>query len=97
MVLYKKGDKEGTLNAEYCHSVDGKGNGIAHGNSKEGFEGEYQIQYFDDKGSLQAERDLEIQKKGDCFYLTWSKNGSITSTGIGFENAEGLLVGYHDV
>ncbi len=97
VVLYKKGDEPGTLNAEYCHTDDGKGSGIAVGGSTQGFEGKYHIRYFDEKGKLQAERGLEIKKDGDRFNLMWFNNKAISGRGIGFETIEGLLVGYYDV
>ncbi len=97
VVLYRKGDEPGTLNAEYCHTDDGKGHGIATGGLTQGFEGKYQIQYFDEKGQLLAARDLEINKVGDRFNLIWFNNKVISCRGIGFETTEGLVVGYYDV
>lgn len=97
VVLYKKGDEPGTLKAEFCHTEDGKGAGLATGGSAQGFDGNYHIQYFDNKGELQAERELEIKKDGDQFNLTWFNNKEISCRGIGFETAEGLIVGYYDI
>jgi len=72
VVVYKKGNEPGTLEAEFCHTDDGIGNGIATGGPTHGFEGKYKIRYFDEKGKLQAERDLEIKKDGDRFNLPFS-------------------------
>ena len=96
-VLYKKSDEPGTLTAEWCHSDYGNGTGIATGGPADGFEGRYTIRYFDDKGNMQAERGLEIQKEGNYYQLSWSNNGEISGSGVGMETAEGLAVGYRDV
>ncbi len=69
-VLYKKGEEPGTLIAKWCHTDDGNGTGIATGGPVEGFEGHYHVRYFDDKGNLQAARELNIKKDGD-YYQTW--------------------------
>ncbi|MCP4370993.1 MAG: hypothetical protein GY797_23195 [Deltaproteobacteria bacterium] len=96
-VLYKKGDEPGTLIAKWCHSDYGNGTGIATGGPAEGFEGRYHIRYFDEKGNIQADRELDIQKDGDYYQLSWINNGEISGRGIGMENAEGLSVGYRDI
>ncbi len=96
-VLYKKGDEPGTLIAKWCHSDYGNGTGIATGGPAEGFEGRYHIRYFDEKGNIQADRELDIQKDGDYYQLSWINNGEISGRGIGMENAEGLSVGYCNV
>ena len=47
-----------------CHADIGTITGIATGGPVEGFEGIYHICYFDGKGKIQAERELNIQKEG---------------------------------
>lgn len=96
-ILYKKNKEPGTLNANWCHSEYGIGTGIATGGSADGFEGLYQIQYFDEKGNLQAECELGIRKDGNCYRVLWLKNGELKAYGIGLENSEGLSVGYRDI
>jgi len=98
-VLYKISKELGTLNAEWCHSEYGIGTGIATATEGlvDGFEGHYQIQYFNEKGSLQAERGLDIRKEGKYYKVLWLNNGELTAYGIGLENSEGLSVGYRDV
>ncbi len=96
-VLYKKSKEPGTLNANWCHSEYGTGTGFATGGPVDGFEGLYQIQYFDEKGNLLAERELDIRKDGNCFNVSWLNNGELTAYGIGLENSEGLSVGYRDI
>ena len=99
VVLYRKSDMPGTLQAEFCHTEDGNGHGIATTleNPPQGFEGEYRVQYFDQNGDLQAERDLEIRKEGEQYHLRWFNSNVVSGIGIGFETDEGLLVGYYDV
>ena len=96
-VIYIKSDEPGTLDAKWCHSDYGHGTGIASGGPVEGFEGRYHIRYFDDKGNVQADRELDIRKDGDQYQILWINNGGITARGIGMETAEGLGVGYRDV
>lgn len=97
VVLYKKGSKPGTLQAAFCHTIDGRGNGVAKGEATDGFEGSYRIKYFDEEGELQAERDLKIKRDKDRFELVWLNDGKVTSKGVGFETTEGLMVGYCDL
>ena len=100
-VQYQKGNQSGELKAVWTHDDYGCGTGLATdittGEPNSTFAGNYQIQYFDNEGSLQAELDLEIQKRNGCFALTWRKNGAITSIGIGIETANVLSAGYYDV
>jgi hypothetical protein len=96
-VLYKKGDEPGTLEAEWCHSYSGNGTGKATGGPPEGFVGRYQIRYFDDKGNVDGDCELDIQKDGDYYELSWIVNGEIADRGIGMEVAEGLAAGWRGV
>ncbi len=96
-VLYTKGDETGTLNAKWCHSDSGNGTGKATGGPAEGFVGRYRMSYFDDKGNVDADCEIDIQKNGDYFELTWINNGEITGKGMGMEVAEGLAVGWRNI
>ncbi len=96
-VLYKKNDKTGEMSAKWCHSDYGNGTGIATGGPVDRFEGHYHIRYFDDSGNVQTDRELEIEKNGDNYKVSWFNNGKISAIGIGMENSEGLSVGYRDV
>ncbi|KGJ93997.1 hypothetical protein [Colwellia psychrerythraea] len=96
-VRYSKGDKAGELKAVWIHDDCGQGTGLAIGDSNTKFEGKYQIKYFDENGTLQAERDLEIINNGNSYKLTWSKNGVVTCVGIGMENSNILSAGYYDL
>ena len=99
-LLYKKGDEPGTLDASWCHPLIAKGvcgTGKATGGPKEGFVGRYQIQYFDAAGNKIAERELDIQKEGEYYDLTWMDKGEILDRGIGMEVADGLAAGWRSV
>ena len=96
-VIYRKGNEPGTLLAQWHHSDDGSGTGIATGASSEDFTGEYQIRYFDEQGNIQAARDLVIKKEREYYQLLWLKDGAITAEGIGQETADCLCVGYHNI
>ena len=96
-VLYTKSSEPGTLHAKWFHSDSGNGTGIATGGPAEGFAGRYHMRYFDDKGKVDADRELNIKKNGDYFELTWINNGEITGKGIGMEVSEGLAAGWRDI
>ncbi len=93
-VVYKKGDESGTLHATWCHSSSGAGTGEATGGPAEGFAGRYHIRYFDDTGHEVADRELDIQKEGTHYTLTWMRHGEVSGRGIGLEVVEGLAAGY---
>ncbi len=98
-VLYKKDKETGSLTADWCHSDYGIGTGIAttNGNQGDSFEGIYKIQYFDENGNLQAERELRIEKEDNHYKVSWLNDGVLTAFGIGLKNSEGLSIGYRDV
>ena len=96
-VLYTKGDEPGSLNAKWCHPYFGTGvlgTGKATGGPAEGYAGRYAIRYFDDKGKELARLQLDIQRTGDCYELTWSDNGEVLDRGIGMEVSDGLAAGW---
>ncbi|MCP3942103.1 MAG: hypothetical protein GY710_11555 [Desulfobacteraceae bacterium] len=97
VVVYKQSNEPGILTAKWCHSDYGNGTGIATGKPVKGFEGHYIIRYFDNTGEFQAERELQIQKNGDFYQVSWINNGVISGKGIGMETKEGLSVGYCDL
>lgn len=99
-VLYVKGEKPGTLDAKWCHPWFGDGvfgSGKATGGPAEGYEGRYQIQYFDANGNAIAGFELDIQKDGDYYQLAWIDNGEILDRGIGMEVSDGLAAGWRRV
>jgi hypothetical protein len=96
-VIYRKGNEPGTLLAQWYHSDDGSGTGIAKGSPSEGFVGEYQIRYFDERGNVQAARELVIKKDREYYQLSWLKDGTLSAEGIGQETSGCLCVGYHNI
>jgi len=54
------------------------------------------IRYFDNTGNFQAERELNIQKSGNFYQVSWINNGVISGKGVGMETEDGLSVGYRD-
>jgi hypothetical protein len=96
-VLYRKTGEPGSLRATWCHSELGTGTGLATGGPADGFAGRYRIRYYDERGDLQAERDLDISRDGDRYRVSWLNQGRVTAYGIGLEHPEGLSIGYRDV
>jgi hypothetical protein len=82
-VLYTKCDAQGTLNAKWSFSNAQHGTGIATGGPAEGFAGQYDVRYFDDKGTFVGEWKLAIEKAGDFYNLSWSTNGEVSIRGVG--------------
>ncbi len=96
-VLYQKGDEPGTLYAKWCHSYSGSGTGKATGGPVKGFTGRYRLRYFDNAGNVDADVELDIQKKGDFYELSWMKDGEEIDKGIGMEIAGGLAAGWRGI
>jgi hypothetical protein len=96
-VLYRKTGEPGSLRATWCHSELGAGTGLATGGPAHGFAGRYRIRYYDERGDLQAERDLDISREGGRYRVSWLNQGRVTAYGIGLEHPEGLSIGYRDV
>ncbi|GAA0819477.1 hypothetical protein KO495_02945 [Colwellia sp. D2M02] len=96
-VQYSKGNKVGELKAVWIHSDYGNGTGSATGSQSATFEGKYEIEYFDCNGLSLTVLNLEIIKNAQRYDLSWSKNGVVTSIGIGVVNSGVLSAGYYDV
>ena len=96
-VLYKKGTEPGTLIAQGHHLDFGRETGKATGGPTKGFEGRYTISYFDEKGNNTASRELNIQRKGNYYELSFLNKGEISAIGIGIEVKEGLAAGWRDI
>lgn len=96
-VWYQKDTEPGTLTATWCHLTLGTGTGKATGGPVEGFVGRYHICYYDDKGDEVAALELDIQKKGEYYELSWENRGEITAQGMGMEVADGLVAGWRDI
>jgi hypothetical protein len=95
-VWYQKGAEPGTLTATWCHLTLGTGTGKATGGPAEGFVGHYHIRYYNDQGDEVAVLELDIQKKGKYYELSWVNCGEITAKGMGMEVVDGLVAGWRD-
>ncbi|MCP3931767.1 MAG: hypothetical protein GY705_22045 [Bacteroidetes bacterium] len=82
VVIYKKGKESGTLDAEWSVTPNKYGTGKASGGPGIGFAGRYQIQYFHEDGSFDAELELENTQNGRTYELFWINNGVIRAKGI---------------
>ena len=96
-VLYTKSYAPGTLNARWIYANKYSGPGIATGGPKEGFAGHYHVRYFYDSGEFSDEYDLDIEKVGDVYKVSWITNGKVSAVGVGMEVGEGLAVGWRRV
>lgn len=76
------------------HPSDKQGTGIARGDTSNGFPGSYEITYYRPDGTISAELDLSIEKDGDIYTLTYSKEGTALLIGTGLETPSGLAGGY---
>jgi len=96
-VLYTKSYAPGTLNARWIYANKYSGPGIATGGPKEGFAGHYHVRYFYDSGEFSDEYDLDIEKIGDGYKVSWINNGKVDAVGVGMEVGNGLAVGWRRV
>ncbi len=99
-VLYTRGDEPGTLEASWCHPYFGQGvlgSGTATGGPAEGYVGNYSIRYLDHKGGEVAVFDLEIEKEGDYYEISWIIDGEVLARGVGMETADGLAAGWREL
>lgn len=70
------------------------GTGIAHGDTSNGFEGNYTITYFNPDGSVAGVFDLKIEKTGDTYALSYIQDSQVLLMGVGLETSDGLAAGY---
>jgi hypothetical protein len=96
-VLYTKSYAPGTLNARWIYANKYSGPGIATGGPKEGFAGHYHVRYFYDSGEFSDEYDLDIEKIGDVYKVSWITKGKVSAVGVGMEVGNGLAVGWRRV
>ena len=96
-VLYTKSYARGTLNARWIYANKYSGPGIATGGPKEGFAGHYHVRYFYDSGEFSDEYDLDIEKIGDGYKVSWIAKGKVSAVGVGMEVGNGLAVGWRRV
>ena len=96
-VLYTRSHAPGTLNARWMYANKYSGPGIATGGPKEGFAGRFHVRYFYDSGEFSDEYDLEIEKTGDTYKVSWFTNGQVSAIGVGMEVDGSLAVGWRRV
>lgn len=96
-VQYIKGTNKDQLLAVWMHSDYGSGTGRAHGKISSGFEGHYDITYYDDQNAKLTDLKLEIKKDDDRYFLTWRNSNKVISFGIGLVNCDVLSASYIDV
>jgi hypothetical protein len=96
-VLYTRSPAPGTLNARWMYANKYSGPGIATGGPREGFAGRYHVRYFYENGEFSDEYDLEIEKTGDTYKVSWFTDGQVSAVGVGMEVEGGLAVGWRRV
>jgi hypothetical protein len=96
-VLYTRSPAPGTLNARWMYANKYSGPGIATGGHREGFAGRYHVRYFYENGEFSDEYDLEIEKTGDTYKVSWFTDGQVSAVGVGMEVEGGLAVGWRRV
>ena len=96
-VLFKRGDESGTLEATWCHSSQGYGIGKATCGPPAAFVGRYDMHYPNRSDSDDVHRELEIQREGLVYQLSWFHDGELRATGVGMEVADGLAAGWRGV
>ncbi len=94
VVVYTRGESNGTLDAMWKHSTNGSGTGRLTGGPSGEFAGSYRAIYFDDHGKEKFSLDLNVQNKGDHYDLIWSMKGETEAIGIGTVVNGNLVVGY---
>ena len=71
--------------------------GWAKGDTTNGFPGDYRITYIHPDGTVSAELDLRIEKRGEVYDLSYVKDGKLLLVGVGLETQDGLAGGYRMV
>lgn len=70
------------------------GKGIARGDISNGFSGDYVVTYFLPDGNEAGTFDLKIERTGNVYDLSYSRNGELLFVGVGIETSDGLAAGY---
>lgn len=97
----KSAEQPGALTARYLTAGSRSiGSGRAVGNA-DGFIGHYRVQYFDGAGKFAGDLDLQIQRAGEGYQLTWRHRpenvrlpvavGEVVYQGIGFLTGEDAM------
>lgn len=92
----------GVLTARYLAAGSRSlGSGRAVGDTTAGFAGHYRVQYFEGAGTFAGDLDLQIQRAGEGYQLTWRHRpenvrlpvavGEVVYEGIGFLTGEDTM------
>jgi hypothetical protein len=80
----------------YSTRMDKKeiGTGLAKGDASHGFPGRYTVTYLRSDGSEAGTFDLEIEKNGSIYDLSYKRDGELLFVGVGIDTAGGMAIGY---
>ena len=95
--LYARGEAPGTLDARWSYENAYGGTGRATGGSEQGFAGRYHIRYYYESGEFSDEYDLQIERTGDLYDVTWLVDGEISAVGVGMKVGDRLAIGWRKV
>ena len=95
--LYARGEAPGTLDARWSYENAYSGSGRATGGPEQGFVGRYHIRYYLETGEFSDEYDLQIERTGDLYDVTWLVDGEVGAVGVGMEVGDRLAVGWRRV
>ena len=94
VVVYTRGESNGTFDTKWSHSTNGSGTGQLTGGITGRIAGSYTAIYFDDHGKEKFSLDLSVQNKGDNYDLVWSMEGETVAIGTGTVVGDALVAGY---
>jgi hypothetical protein len=97
VVYYRIKPGENVISATWYTSRQNKkqlGTGVAKGDTSNGFPGNYVITYFTADGCETGTYDLEIEKTGDIYDLSYRKDGELIFVGVGIETSDGMAAGW---
>lgn len=96
-VVYTKESETGILIAKWTSLKESgikTGTGNAMGAKGSQFEGDYQIQYYNNAGEPTSKFDLKIEKNNEKYLIYWIQNEEVKYYGIGqIENGK-LIAGW---
>jgi hypothetical protein len=94
VVVYTRGESNGTFDTKWSHSTNGSGTGRLTGGPTGEFVGSYKAIYLDEHGKEKFSLDLDVQKKGDHYDLVWCMKDETVAIGIGTVVSGSLIAGY---
>lgn len=97
IVEYSKDMVKNCITADWSYIKDNNkvsGTGIAIGELGEGFEGDYIVTYFNQKGIKSSSYNLKITKNQNHYELKWIDDGEVKFFGVGMEINNKLYAGW---